>query len=485
MNSVLVKLDELRMAIEHNYGVPVIDFGNIGIGITTHNRYEVFSHTLKKIREFSPGFKIEVVDDASKVPVPEATFRFDTNVGIAVAKNKCFELLEDCDHIFLFDDDTYPLVDGWHLPYVNSVEPHLMYIFADFHGPRKLNDTSLLYKDSSIKAYSHPRGCMCYFKKVCLEKVGGMDPVFGRWGWEHPDLSNRIFNAGLTSFRYMDVNTDTQLIYSGDEHEVVKSTVLGNDRAQQIRRNAPLYEARKDSTEYVPYKRKQDILLTSYFTGVPDPQRGAKWSFSTDTIAPLLKSLKGANLVVLNDFGKNEVEGTVTYRSVETHINPYFQRWVSYRQYLIANQGSLGKVFCLDATDVELLRDPFKHMQKGILYTGDEVDTVGCEWLRKHHQNPELVKFIDANAGKQLLNAGLLGGDVDTVIEFAKYMIDFYASAESQAFYEKKPGAGMTDMGAFNYVAYTKFGDRLKHGLEVNTPFKANQVNGLSWFKHK
>ena len=113
MNDIMAKLDDVRQDILRLSLNGHSHTGKIGIGITTHNRYEVFTHTLKKIREFAPlGTKIAIVDDASKAPVPEATYRFNTNVGIAVAKNKCFELLEDCEHIFLFDDDTYPLVNN-------------------------------------------------------------------------------------------------------------------------------------------------------------------------------------------------------------------------------------------------------------------------------------------------------------------------------------------------------------------------------------
>lgn len=227
----------------------------IGIGITTHNRYDVFSKTLAEIKRLAPaGAEIVVVDDASDKPVPEATYRFARNVGIAAAKNKCFELLEGCDHIFLFDDDTYPLVQDWHQPYVDSHEPHLMYIFQDFATGTKLNDTIKIYQDSEITAWSHARGCMLYFKRICLDVVGGMDPVFGKWGWEHPNLSERIYNAGLTSFRYSDVTNSAGLFWSADEHQAVQSTVAGPDRSVMITRNRPIYEANRDSDRFVPYK---------------------------------------------------------------------------------------------------------------------------------------------------------------------------------------------------------------------------------------
>jgi hypothetical protein len=462
----------------------------------------VFKKTLDMIcRYATEGVKLAIVDDGSDIPVEEADYRFDTNVGIARAKNKCFELLDDCEHIFLFDDDCYPVTFGWWKPYIESGEPHLMYIFKDFADGKKLNDNIVLYEDGKLRAWSHPRGVMCYFRRECLEQVGGMDPIYGRWGWEHPDLSDRIFNAGLTKFRYADVVGSDKLFYSADEHRTVKSTVWGADRAKQIRRNKELYEARKGSTEYIPYRQKENIVLTSYFTEQPDPQRGMKWEYDSSVVVPLLTSTAGIVPVVilydakpgthnkaggyLDDYDRNDRPDYVRRHRVTTCINPYSQRWISYYEYLVANRHKIDKVFCVDATDVEMLKDPFPHMEPGKLYTGDEPGQIGCEWMTRHHKSPVLQAFFKSYGKKQIVNAGLLGGDVDTVIEFCKAMMDFYFEAESDSFHKKQPNAGMTDMGAFNYIVYTRFADRMQHGEMVNTRFKANERNNISWFKHK
>src|SRR6187402_2101376 len=115
----------------------------IGIGVTCHNRHEVARNTLSHIcRLMPPDAKIVVVDDAStKEPPFIPDYRFTTNVGIARAKNKCLELLDGCDHIFLFDDDTFPIADDWWEPYIESPEAHLMYIFEDFADGKQLYDT--------------------------------------------------------------------------------------------------------------------------------------------------------------------------------------------------------------------------------------------------------------------------------------------------------------------------------------------------------
>ena len=42
------------------------------------------------------------------------------------------------------------------------------------------------------------------------------------------------------------------------------------------------------------------------------------------------------------------------------------------------------------------------------------------------------------------------------------------------------------DMGAFNYVARTRFNDHLRHGEPVNTVFKGYERDRTDcWFRHK
>jgi hypothetical protein len=477
----------------------------IGIGVTCHGRNEYLKTWIEKMEPLlPPNCKLVIVDDASPVPIEGATFRFEKNVGVAAAKNKCLELLDDCEHIFLFDDDTHSIADNWWEPYINAGQPHLMYIFKDFATGKKLNDTVEIYRDDKIVAYSHARGCMMYFHSSVLQYVGGMDPVFGKWGYDHPDLSNRIYNAGLTTFRYMDVANSAGLFYSADEHQEGFSTCTGMERRAQIMRNKPIYESRLNSAEYVPYREGAErkgrnkagdanMVLTCYFTSVADPQ-GREWHYDFYPVLKLAESVlqghrpTGDKFIVFHDcVKKNDVivdDRSLPYR--KPSINPYFQRWVTYREWLIEHQSELDYVWCVDATDVEMLRDPFPHMEKGKLYVGDEPDTLRSVWLNKHHNHPKLKGFFARNYGLPLLNAGLVGGDVDIMLEYTARMIDMYQEGEHDAKLKRSPNAGLTDMGAHNYVCYTYFKDRVIHGKQINTEFKKYEAdNGISWFKHK
>lgn len=453
----------------------------IGIGITEHNRPDVFAKSLSEIKKYLPdGAELVVVDDASKTPLKQATFRFNTNVGIAAAKNKCLEFLYDkgCEHIFLFDSDTYPISPDWWKPYVESKEPHLNYIFVNFADRPTLNDTKEIYRDESIAAYDHPRGCMLYYHRSVLDKVGGMDTIFGKWGYEHPSHSDRIFMAGMTSFRYMDVVGSDKLIYSGDEHRQVVTTVAGSERKRQIAANLSLYEQRKFTDYYFPFAEKQNILLTCYFAGVEDSQRKAKWQPDIKQLEPLIKSLKSSKLIVLHDcFDEVPKYRNVEFVKVSTSVNPYIQRWISYREYLRDNKHRIGKVFCIDATDVEVLKEPEWDSIKSGIVTGDENEIVNCKWIVNNHKNKVLLDFFGKYGHRQLLNAGILGGSVENVSEFIRQMVDFY-TYNSRDF-------GMTDMGLFNFIAYTNWEGRIKSGREVCTEFKKFETNNVSWFKHK
>jgi len=453
----------------------------VGVAITTYNRYDVFKKSHEEIKRFLPkGAVLVVVDDASTTPVKEADYRFEKNAGIAAAKNKCLDLLykAGCTHFFLFDDDCYPLVPNWHLPYINHKEPHLNYNFGLWE----------VYRDSTKVAYLQTRGVMVYCTREVLDRVGGMDTVYGKWGCEHPSWSDRIYMAGLTSFRYMDIASSKGLFMSLDEHEKVVSTVTGKERDACVEHSEKIFMERRHEDYYFPFMEKENVILTCYFNGVKDTQDNRSWASESKVLQPLIKSVKGAKVVVLTDCLEDEDTDAVKFVRVETSINPYFQRWVSYREWLVANKHWVGNVFCVDGSDVEMLNEPDWSALGDYLYTGDENKTLDDEggWMKANHKAPPLVDFFKAYGKKyQLVNAGILGGQCEIVIEFCRAITDFYYFCYYDHRHHGIPDAGTTDMGAFNYVVRKHFNDKLRHGGQVCTRFKAEERNGFSWFKHK
>lgn len=458
---------------------------NIGIGITTHNRYDVFLNSFNEIVKLSPkGAKIVVVDDASERAVPQATFRFNTNVGIATAKNKCMELLDDCEHIFLFDDDTYPKVKDWHLPYINSGQVHLMYLFRNFVN-RKLYDSALVYQDDDFTALSHPRGCMLYIHNSVLDVVGGMDTEYRRWGYEHVDFSNRIYNMGLTPFRFMDVSNSKDLIYSGDEHESVETTVSHEERREYIHEMKPKYIESFSSKKYCRYKSNlfigpkhpPQVVITTFMNAIPDPQRMEAWKADANVLKPLILSNMAhetATVVLTNCFDESSTP-QAKFARITQSLNPYIQRWLAYWQYLNQNP-EIRFAFLVDATDVKMLNFPFDKMHRDRLYIGSENSRLNNQWVVNTTRGSQLIRFIRANRNLTLLNCGLVGGSRELLMQLCRDIYENYI--------EHNPNEH-TDMPILNFLGHTKYKDIINFGGHINTVFKANQEVSEAWFKHK
>lgn len=438
---------------------------SFGVAITTHNRPAQLEKTLAEWRRHTPsGTPIFVIDDASTTP-PESDFRFAENVGIATAKNKSLELLmaADVEHLFLADDDCYPLKEGWWTPYIQSPEPHL---FAVFPSPTpKSSRIEAVYQDSDHVAWHATRGYFLYFHRSVIDRIGGFDTRF-RNAFEHVELSNRIYSAGLTSWPYQDVTGSDQLIFCEDSRPHNKSAIKDSERPANEELGRKLLAECAGRTCFVPYAT-DSAVLSCLFTGQPDPQRGKAMKPDPNLAAPLLNSI---DATVLCDFPTNHPR----FVQVDASENPYIQRWISYRQYLIANP-QIRWVWCVDATDVSSLRDPFPGMQAGVLYAGWENQVVGCDWMVKNHAASRA--WIEANADLPLLNAGVVGGDRDTILTFIGRLLQLWVDAKVS---RRSDAAG--DMGFFNQAARSM---SVVTGPRITTLFKANQTNDFSLWKHK
>lgn len=441
----------------------------IGIGVTTHNRNALVASTIEKILATTPGAKLVVVDDASQQPVKLAgaeVYRFENNVGIARAKNKCLELLTDCDHIFLFDDDTYPLQAGWYEPYIASPEHHLMYLFENWASGKPVGDDAIVYKDDQVIAHHHSRGCMLYVDKLALATVGGMDTRFGKAMNEHLDWSIRIHNAGLTTFKYMDVPGSEQLIYSMDQHQEVATSIT--NRRQYNEGNKHLLTASETSTEYIPYGK--DVVIACYFAGVLDVQRNTTWAADFKLIEKLKQSVErnGIEFVLIHNCF--DLPNKVT-----TSTTPYFERWLKEWQYL-RDRRDISNVFVVDATDVDMINNPFAHIKPGKLYVGDEPGlTIASKWMLMRHQEPSVNRYLRENSHLPLLNCGVVGGERKLVMQLCRDMYSYHMAAPQD----------LTEMGIFNKLLHTKYADVVEYGRHVTSLFKKFERYTNAWFRHK
>lgn len=481
----------------------------IGVAIKTHNRPDILRESLRHHAEhLVPGAVYVVVDDGSTVPVGDvrdllpygSVVRHDTPLGIVAAGNRALEELmaAHVDHLFVWDDDAYPIADDWWAPYLASPEPHLMAQFLELAAPeqrpprrgvhRRLRDMQVLYEDTEHVAYSAARGYMLYFHRSAIEAVGGFDPVYGRGMYEHADLSSRIHAAGLTTWRFADVVGSDKLVRSRDQFLEVERSVPLPERRQLAADNGAVYAARWESghTGYVEYRRQRDVVLTCLYSRQDDPQRPGKRL--DPTLAPaktMVTSVMGAEVVVFADQVPPSTGGSkVTVLPSELRMPLFFQRHLEAWRWL-RDHPEVRYVWCVDATDVEMLRAPWADMEPGALYLGWEPKLVGDEWMTKHHTATKVAEAIDRHRHRTLLNAGLIGGDRATVMAFLHGMLRVYFDHQIGAQLGGWSGDVGSDMGALNAVAYDQFSSQLRTGPQVATVFRANEQNGWSWWRHK
>lgn len=465
--------------------------GNIAIAITTHNRNEQLAKTIAEHEKHLPaGAKLIVIDDGSSTPAmaPDGVrlIRHDKAKGVAGAKNAALAALHEtsADHWFIFDDDAWPLADGWWKPYVESPEPHLMAIYDKPKGETK-SQVEVLYEDDKHVHYHATRGYMLYVERRVVDRVGGMDPGFGRWGWEHMSWSDRIHAAGFTTSRYMDVKDSGKLIYSMDQYNEVKSTATGEAKRFSTGPGLELRMESRHSDRYIEYRDLENVVLTSMLCALPDPQRGQKLSAHAKQVKALHDSVKHRLVILTTGLESPELLPKAEVVEVDQKINPYFQRWISYYQWL-RDHPEAGFVWCVDATDVQMVRDPFPEMESGVLYFGYEPTTLRDEWMLKNHPDTTLQDFMADNPNLPLLNMGVVGGDRATVMSFAQKMSKFFFDDYIDFIFGwETKRAGVGDMAAGNYVARTEFGDVVDSGAHVTNVFKSDKASPTAWWKHK
>lgn len=243
-----------------------------------------------------------------------------------------------------------------------------------------------------------------------------------------------------------------------------------------------------------------NIICASLFTGVFDVNRSEmlppddfqiieKWCSSIQNLG-----LQG--IVFHNNFsektiseGKNEHIQFIRV-DFQTKLNANVYRYLVYLDFLKKYGHQIQNIFFTDVADVEVVKNPFSdsffNENSESLFCGDEEELLDNPWMRDHcthlrNSIPEFVEFEGNNRNETLLNCGVIGGKIELILLVMEKL------ARIHSLYTISNRTPFTlDMGAFNFVARTKFADRMKHGFPINTRFKGYEVKRTDcWFRHK
>ena len=201
----------------------------IGIGITTFNRPECLKECLEHINKhtFMDNVTLYVAQDTN-----------EDRKGVAFRKNECLKSLKDCDYVFLFDDDCFPINDGWVEFCINEGSEHLLFLCDRFHG--KINDTT----------YHNCGGVFIFMTKNVIERVGAFNEKFTPYGFEHAEYSNRI--TGQRTHYPTNIKLNDYLFahdYSTENH---KSSISYEEKQKCVKNNWDKYFEKQIKNVYLP-----------------------------------------------------------------------------------------------------------------------------------------------------------------------------------------------------------------------------------------
>ncbi|MFA6468672.1 MAG: hypothetical protein WCW35_07230 [Bacteroidota bacterium] len=181
----------------------------IGIGVITCNRRDLFEQCIQSIPGIGP---LIVVNDGQPYPVAAypkrvtAVVQHSVNKGVGASKNEAFKFLlqEQCDHIFIIEDDIKIIDPSVFEKYITAArESGILHFNFGYHGPlnRDKNGNPAYRKvftvseRTSIVFNRYVVGAFSYYNSEVLRQVGMMDWLFIN-AYEHIDHSVRIIKAG-------------------------------------------------------------------------------------------------------------------------------------------------------------------------------------------------------------------------------------------------------------------------------------------------
>jgi glycosyltransferase involved in cell wall biosynthesis len=468
----------------------------IGIGVTVHNRNETAQKTIAAIRKFAPEqpHRIVIVDDASTTPIPGATFRFEYNVGIARAKNKCIQLLQDCDELFLFDDDCRPIAKGWETPYQEAPADLISLNWSHYQDGTATGNNEL-NRIGGLVYFYRPCGVLLYARRKIWEEIGGMDQAYIRWGYEHVEWARRAWNRGLIPYPYIGIQNPLEKVEADDYiTKLEESTTPRATRSLYVYNSQLRFENTQQNRQFIEFRTnesetKESAVLASYFCKSPDPQRQKRWTNTLQEVKALLVSLEkfGHPLVLFTDMDPANIDLhsphlQIVHTQVDRRFNPVDFRWIAYRDWLLKNP--VKKIWMVDSTDVEAQSDPFKIIAPGKIYVGEEYNqNLANRWLEQTcgpimRNLPDYQALIAKNRNQILLNAGIVGGEL---LEVSQFLNDF-----NLILYRLVRRYGnLIDMAVLNYLACLKYRDKIEHGTHITSKFKDYETDSSAIWKHK
>lgn len=134
-------------------------------------------------------------DDCTFVVVEDTERR-----GVAWARNQVLQQLDHCEHIFLFDDDCWPVMRGWAEYWAGQCEVGGVTYSAlpEAFKTKPLHPMVDLLVMDEMLCWDGGIGAAIYQHRSALDVIGGYNEALHGYGFEDAGRAVRAQRAGLT-----------------------------------------------------------------------------------------------------------------------------------------------------------------------------------------------------------------------------------------------------------------------------------------------
>jgi len=254
--------DATKLLRDAGASVPYPISNNIGVGILSYNRLESLRRLLDSIQQYTDLRRttIFVSDDGSTDPAlldylaavdrsGDIVVLRGPRLGVAGNSNRLLRCLARFRHGLLLNDDVEVLAPGWDAFYPLAAAHCGLHHFClrqpGVYGARR-GETVQRAGLSLTVVGDKPHGAVLYFDQTVIDTIGYFDEdIFGLYGMEHVDWSERAQQANKTPGYYDVVGSDAYFTIHNDASAVA-------DRQDALATGRAAYATRNPGRGYVP-----------------------------------------------------------------------------------------------------------------------------------------------------------------------------------------------------------------------------------------
>jgi hypothetical protein len=249
----------------------------------------------------------------------------------------------------------------------------------------------------------------------------------------------------------------------------------------------------------IDFEIQSNLIVASHVTGIYDVNRNTTLANDDFSLvadwARSIEALQLQGIIFHNNFSKATCQlqqsEHIHFVKIDYHAqyNPNVFRYFVYDAFLKSHGHLIKNIFFTDVSDVVVNKNPF--LEKIYLehpthiFCGDENEILDNAWMQNHSRHlrsriSDYALYETNFKNETLLNCGIMGGNMAVMHPFIEQL-----KAIHQAHNFDNDTAYTGDMGAFNYLARTRYHDKIMHVYPVNTEFKKYSTDLSCWFKHK